>query len=222
MKSTQIKLNSKKYKRKKHLKSTMNCLNILLNILKQYSRTILKNLMIKNKLNKQVKMIIVNITISWIKIIFLNLSEIKLIIIKMLLKSIFNLQENKKKKGLKHLKCIFSFFNFLKITIFVSSRIMLILSRNLRNQLLFILEIYSSIMQNKLNKWVQNKLKASFISTRKKYLTFLPFGSRNNHLILFLFYMLELLKDLRKSLKFWQIIQISRWKYIHLGCLNKK
>ena len=140
----------------------------------------------------------------------------------MLLKSIFNLQENKKKKELKHLKCIFSFFNFLKITIFVSSRIMLILSRNLRNQLLFILEIYSSIMQNKLNKWVQNKLKASFISTRKKYLTFLPFGSRNNHLILFLFSMLELLKDLRKSLKFWQIIQISRWKYIHLGCLNKK
>ena len=136
-----------------------------------------------------------NIIIFSIKIAYPSLLEIKPIFIRTPLINIFSPLDNKKKKESKLLKCTNSLWNSFKMTILVSSKSVQTLLSYPKNKLPFILEILSLIMLNKSKKWQLKKLKTSFPSTSKKFLTFSHFGSNNNHQIHFLYSMQEPLRE---------------------------
>ena len=139
---------------------------------------------------------------------------IKLNIIKILLRNIWKMLEIKRRKGLKLRICMFFSENFSRISVQVSSKIILLSWIYLKIKLLYILEILWLVMLNKLKIWQLNRLKTSFRLTRKKCLTFWPFGLKDSQKIHYLFSMPELLEGWKNNRRFSWISLIFRWRFI--------
>ena len=136
--------------------------------------------------------------------------------------NILNLLVKMMKRESKHPRCIASSLNSLKMIILASSKIKGTFLSNLKNKLLSILVIPWLTMHNKSKLWRLRKLKASFLSTRRRFLISWLFGWSRRLRISFLFSMPGPLKGCKMSQRFCWTTRIYKSKCIHQGWLKMK